>query len=346
MRAPQPQRSRLTSAGRQGPLSGCAGFCFVAGTVFLSVVIVNWNSADRLLSCLAALQGELRDCADRDVETIVVDNGSQDDSIMRVRQTMPRTVVVALESNVGFAAGANAGIEVASGEWVALLNNDVVVRQGWVDAMWAAAQGALDPLGMLQSLVVGTEDPSRVDTTGVEITRNGEIRDRSRGASADDEGSTRAVFCASACAALYRRRMLEAVGGANGPFDEAFFMYFEDVDFGWRARLAGWAAELVPDAIALHVGHGSAELQPRDFVKRQCARNRVRVILGNASLSFIASSIPRLMRDAAWLVADGGFRSLPALWDGVRDGLARRREAPASVGQARYEVEREWFGPR
>jgi len=310
---------------------------------FLSIVIVNWNGSEHLRLCLLAIQEDLGDGANSDVQVVVVDNGSRDDSILQARRTMPSAKVVELSTNEGFAAAVNKGIEFAEGEWVALLNNDACVGVGWLDAMRRVAIAAPSACGMLQSCVVRTDDPSRIDTTGVVVAHGGGIEDRHRNQNLNEAKAAREVFCVSASAAWYRHGMLDEVAGDRRPFDPGYFMYYEDVDFGWRCRLAGWTAEYVQSAVVRHVGHGSAELQTTHFVKRQCVQNRMRVILGNASFRFVIGAVPRLLRDVGWLVGDSGRAALPKIGRAVRDGLSARRRLPQRSRRARRQTEMEWF---
>lgn len=310
---------------------------------FLSIVIVNWNGSEHLRLCLLAIQEDLGNGANRDVQVVVVDNGSRDDSISQARRTMPSAKVVELSTNEGFAAAVNKGIEFAEGEWVALLNNDACVEVGWLDAMRRVAIDAPSGCGMLQSCVVRTDDPSRIDTTGVVVAHGGGIEDRHRNQNLNEAKAAREVFCVSASAAWYRHGMLDEVAGDRRPFDPGYFMYYEDVDLGWRCRLAGWTAEYVQSAVVRHVGHGSAELQTTHFVKRQCVQNRMRVILGNASFRFVVGAVPRLLRDVGWLVGDSGRAALPKIGSAVRDGLSARRRLPQRSRRARRQTEVEWF---
>lgn len=105
------------------------------GAPFLSIVIVNWNGAEQLGRCLVALREDLAAGRHTDVEVVVVDNGSRDDSLSVVRRILPDARSVELSRNHGFAGGANQGFAGATGEWVATLNNDVRVEIGWVAAM-------------------------------------------------------------------------------------------------------------------------------------------------------------------------------------------------------------------
>ena len=310
---------------------------------FLSIVIVNWNGSEHLRLCLLAIQEDLGNGPNSDVQVVVVDNGSRDDSILQARRTMPSAKVVELSTNEGFAAAVNKGIEFAGGEWVALLNNDACVEVGWLNAMRRVAIAAPSTCGMLQSCVVRADDPSRIDTTGVFVAHGGGIEDRHRNQNLNEAKAARDVFCVSASAAWYRHGMLEEVAGGRRPFDPGYFMYYEDVDLGWRCRLAGWTAEYVQTAVVRHVGHGSAELQATDFVKRQCVQNRMRVILGNASFRFVIGAVPRLLRDLGWLIGDSGRAALPKISRAVRDGLSARRRLPQVSRRARRQTEVEWF---
>jgi GT2 family glycosyltransferase len=313
---------------------------------FLSIVIVNWNAAERLRRCIVALSADIRSGAHEDVEIVVVDNGSRDVSLAEVCKALPEAILIELPRNFGFAGACNVGIESASGEWVATLNNDVRVEAGWIAAMRRAAAECGSACGMLQSCILGADRPSRIDSTGVVVKRGGEIHDRDRDHTAQESSPAGEVFCVSAGAAWYRRRMLDEVSPDGRVFDPDYFMYFEDVDLGWRCRLAGWSARYVPDAVVLHELHGSACGHEAGFVKRHCARNRIRTVLGNGSARFIAGAIPRLARDIVWLLADTGHRAVVDVARAIRAGLASRRALPLASRRARSRVEAAWFTSR
>ncbi len=310
---------------------------------FLSIVIVNWNAAQRLRRCLEALSFDIRSGAHDDVEIVVVDNGSRDVSLAAVCKALPEAILIELPRNLGFAGACNVGIANASGEWLATLNNDVRVEPGWIAAMRRAAAECGSACGMLQSCILGADRPTRIDSTGVVVRRSGEIQDRDRDNSARQSSPAGEVFCVSAGAAWYRRRMLDEVSPDGRVFDPDYFMYFEDVDLGWRCRLAGWSARYVPDAVVLHELHGSAGAHEVGFVKRQCARNRIRTVLGNGSTRFVAGAMPRLVRDIVWLLADTGHRAVLDVARAIRAGLTSRRALPPASRRARSRVEAAWF---
>jgi len=219
----------------------------------ISVVVVNWNRRDLLRACLASLQAQQGVA----FETIVVDNGSSDGS-PAVAEEFGATVIRNAE-NRGFCAANNQGIAAARGEFVALLNNDAEAEPGWLAALVRACSKA-PGIGMAASKVLVWEDPGRIDKVGHLIFPDGQ--NRGRGAGAIDHGQfdrEEEVLWPDGCAALYRKSMLDAIGG----FDEDFFAYGDDAELGLRARIAGWRCVYAPDAVVRHhrgstMGKGSA----------------------------------------------------------------------------------------
>lgn len=304
-------------------------------------MIVNWNSRDELLECLASLERQ----TDRNFELVVVDNGSSDGSETAVRARFPRVRVLQTGENLGFAEGVNRGLAVCERAWVALLNNDTVVAPDWLEALRRAARAGGPELGMLQSRMLFKQRPERTNSTGVDVYSDGSFSDRDYDLPVEEAGGED-VFCVCAGAALYRREMLEQVALPSGVFDRSFFMYFEDVDLGWRCRLAGYTARYVPDATVFHAFRGSSSRRGQDFVALHCARNRVRTLLKNASLRQLVRSVPRLFRDFVWVARRRGLGTLGDYASAIRDGLAQRGSVAAKTRISRRELERRWLAPR
>jgi GT2 family glycosyltransferase len=233
----------------------------------ISVVIVNWNRKELLRACLASLG------AQRNVnfETIVVDNGSADGSAEAAENEFGAQVIRNRE-NRGFCAANNQGIAAARGEFIALLNNDAEPEAGWLAELARACASAPD-VGMAASKVLVWEDPKRIDKAGHLIFPDGQ--NRGRGAGAVDEGQfdrEEEVLWPDGCAAMYRKRMLDEIGG----FDEDFFAYGDDAELGLRARIAGWKCVYAPRAVVRH--HRGATLG-RDSAWRLELIERNRVLL-------------------------------------------------------------------
>lgn len=231
----------------EAPRSG--SIVAVSYQVSVSIVIPNWNGRGWLPSCLEAIASQTLAPA----QVIVVDNGSDDDSLVYLRVEHPGVAVMTLDWNTGFAVAANIGIRASSYELVALVNTDVVLGEDWLARMvstLAAHPGAAAVAGKMLSL----RDPTEVDDAGDVLRRDGACEQRGRfhrdDGSWDQPGE---VFGACAGAALYRRSAVLDLGG----FDERLFAYLEDVDLALRLRLAGWRCGYEP-AVALHAGGGSA----------------------------------------------------------------------------------------
>jgi GT2 family glycosyltransferase len=210
-----------------------------------SVIILNWNGRHLLEECLSSIRSQTF----REFETIVVDNGSTDGSVNWVKERWPESVsTVELPSNLGFAGGNNAGIRLARGRYVILLNNDTAVDPGWLDAMDDAVRRHPDA-GMFTPKILNFYRRDEIDNTGHLIYPDGLARGRDRlekdDGRFDEEGET---LWPSGCAGVYGREMLDRIG----LLDESFFAYGEDVDLGLRARWAGWGCYYVPKAIVYH----------------------------------------------------------------------------------------------
>jgi GT2 family glycosyltransferase len=211
----------------------------------VSIIIVNWNGREYLPPCLDSLLEQ----TGVDFETIVVDNGSLDGSVELLRESYPAVRIVALDANTGFAGGNNAGYAVSRGRFIVTLNNDTRVEPSWLEELVAPA--ADDPqVGMVASRICAWDEPDLIDSLGVTICPDGMSRGSRRRCSYSSLSLERyeEILIPSACAALYRREMIEQVGF----FDDDFFAYCEDTDLGLRGRIAGWRAVLARDAVVYH----------------------------------------------------------------------------------------------
>jgi GT2 family glycosyltransferase len=225
----------------------------------ISVVVVNWNRRELLRACLQSLAHQTH----ANYEVIVIDNGSEDESAALVEDLVPSFPVplrlIRNSTNQGFCAANNQGFAASQAELVALLNNDAEAEPGWLEALEAAVRVGPD-VGMAASKILVWEDPRRIDKCGHLIYPDGQ--NRGRGTGQLDEGQFdrfEEVLWPDGCACLYRRAMLEDVGG----FDEDFFAYADDAELGLRGRMAGWRCFYTPGAVVRHhrgatLGLGSA----------------------------------------------------------------------------------------
>ncbi|HEY7517947.1 MAG TPA: glycosyltransferase family 2 protein [Methylomirabilota bacterium] len=250
----------------------------------VSAVVVNWNGADFVDACLASLLRQTWPA----LEIIVVDNGSRDGSreLLRARYGS-RITLIESPVNLGFAGGNNLGIRAAKGAYLALLNNDAVAEPHWIAALVGASE-ADARVGMCASRILLLGGDGLVDSAGLLMSADGIGRGRGR-LERDGAAFARAgdALVPSACAALYRRSMLDEIG----LFDEDFFAYCEDSDLGLRGRLAGWTCRYVPDAV-VHHAYSRSTAPYSTFKAFHVERNRCFVVLKCFPVSAILASIP------------------------------------------------------
>jgi GT2 family glycosyltransferase len=233
----------------------------------VTVVVVNWNRVALLRACLASLARQ----AGVAFETIVVDNGSTDGSAEMAEREFG-AIVLRNRENRGFCAANNQGIAAARGDFIALLNNDAEAEPGCLAALYRACTRAAD-VGMAAAKVLVWEDPRRIDKVGHLIYPDGQ--NRGRGTGAVDRGQfdrEEEVLWPDGCAAMYRKRMLDQIGG----FDEDLFAYGDDAELGLRARIAGWKCIYTPEAV---VRHHRASTLGKDSARRLELIERNRVLL-------------------------------------------------------------------
>jgi len=249
--------------------------------------VVSWNAADRLPAMLAGLQEQRVEC----LQLVVVDNGSTDGSANLVARQWPSAVVERLATNTGFAAAANRGFRLSSGEAVALLNYDVVLRPGYFERCLAEL-ARWPELGSVQGLLLRPGGAS-VDSAGHEVTRGRWFRNRGENQAPESAVFVPArVFGVTGAAAVYRRAMLLDVAAVTGHlFDPRFFAYLEDVDLDYRARWRGWESAVVDGAVGEHEHTGSGA-RSHLVVQRHIIKNRLLVLYRNESVRLMIADLP------------------------------------------------------
>jgi len=220
----------------------------------ISIIIANWNGKHFLHDCLTSLRQQTF----HDFETILVDNGSSDGSVEYVRADFPEVRIVALDRNLGFTGGSLAGYEVAEGSLIVLLNNDTEAHPNWLAEIH---RGSLDfpSAGSFASKMMYFNQRSRIENCGFMVSQAGTTAELGRDEINQPEWDRpRSVFGACAGAAAYRRSMLHEIGF----LDPDFFMIYEDVDFSFRAQLAGYDCMYLPKAIVYHRYRSTIKKQP------------------------------------------------------------------------------------
>lgn len=284
----------------------------------LTVILLNWRNCDDTLACLYQLEGS----SYPELRIIVVDNGSGDDSVARIRAAYPRVTLLALDRNHGFAGGVNPGIQLAmraGSDYVLLLNSDVHFEPELLSMLVETAEA--DPqLGLLGPKEFRDRAVRRLALYGFRVTRAGL---RLLGWNAIDAGQLdhEQIDVITGCAMLIPRHSIERVG----LLDERFFFYGEDMDYGIRVRLAGLHVRVARHAEIEHSMNGSTQGQSarRQFL---LASARIRVLLKhhqlfNMPVALLFESIEAYR--SCWHSLRQGDRAaalgyLRGLWDGFR----------------------------
>jgi GT2 family glycosyltransferase len=300
-------------------------------TATVAAVVVNLNSGELLERCLRSLGAQTL----RPTKTIVVDNGSNDGSVDALEERFQEVEVMRLGKNVGFARANNLAVErTESYEWIALVNPDAFPEPTWLETLVEAAADHPE-YAFFASRLVDAAHGTTLDGTGDFYHVSGWAWQRGHGQAigrADDPKEPEEVFTACAAAALYAREAFQAVGG----FDESYFCYFEDIDLGFRLRLAGHRCLYVPQAVAFHLGAATAGRES-DFAVYHAHRNLVWTYVKNMPRGLILLYLPHHLFVNAltlgWFSLRGHpraiFRAKLDALRGMRRVVAARRRVQA-----------------
>jgi GT2 family glycosyltransferase/glycosyltransferase involved in cell wall biosynthesis len=292
----------------------------------VSVIVVNWNGRAHLEACFSSL---LASDYPRDLlELICVDNGSIDDSRALLATRFPDVRVVALPENRGFTGGNAAGVDAATGDVFVFVNNDMKFEPTLVSRL----VDALDDRTACAGARVMSWDGGSIDF--VRGTSSFEARGFQEhfGQTFQPGTALAESFFPNGGAFAVTRRAYEDAGG----FDPALFAYYDDVDLGWRLRMAGHGIRTVPEAVAYHRHGATVGTQPHAHKRFVLARNALWIALRNYDDRTLPHVLPAILVLAGLRVA----QDLVWLRTPVRDMLrpwlepARNHEVPPSVYQA------------
>ncbi len=290
----------------------------------ISVIVVNYNSGGRLGRCLLHLSGQTF----RDFEIIVADNASTDNSLIDARKMFPDATYIETGANLGFAAANNLAVRTARGAWIAFLNPDAYAEPEWLERLMAATR-KYPWASAFGSTQLRADSPEILDGAGDVFHIFGVAYRGHFGWPASSRPGDGECFAPCAAAALYRRDDFVRLGG----FDERFFCYGEDVDLGFRLRLAGGKAVQVADAIVLHEGSGVTG-RFSDFTVYHGNRNRIWLTYKNMPGIFywplqpfhLATNLYLLLRAYATGTGNAHLRGIIDAYLGLAKMAGSRRE--------------------
>ena len=221
----------------------------------VDVIVINWNSRQDTLACLEAVEAQLPEVSGSMIT--VVDNGSTDGSIGAVAARHPNVRLLPLGENRGFTGGIAAALARSRAESVVFLNNDAIPEPGWLAALSGALDRAPKDVISIGGKIVDLSG-QLIDFIGGAITFDGHafqpgfrypLTSRPGPASGDE------ILFACGGNMISRREPFVRLGG----FDDDYFAYLEDVDFGWRAWLSGYRVLYEPEALVRHASSATSQ---------------------------------------------------------------------------------------
>lgn len=281
-----------------------------------TVVIPNLNGAGWLKDSIESIWAQTM----QDLELIVVDNGSTDESlaIAQSYQGRPGYTLIQNDTNTGFSHAVNQGIRVAKGEYVALFNNDAFAEPDWLENLIAAAEQD-GRIFAVSSLMIRHFERELADDAGDYVTLLGFACKRGDGMKASRYQKPGRVFSACGGAALYRKSILDEIG----LFDETFFAYYEDVDISWRANSLGYKNVYCPTARCYHIcGATTGAVRYNPFKSIQSGRNSILLPYKNMPILMLLLNLPFLV--FGYLLKAAMFRLRgfgPAYGQGFKEAL-------------------------
>jgi GT2 family glycosyltransferase len=293
----------------------------------LTAAIATYNGRALLPGVLDSLA---RQTVAEHVHVVVVDDCSTDGTVEWLREEWPAVEVVAHERNLGVTRSLNDCLAAARGEFVVLLNNDVELEPDCLERLVAELEEHSRAAVSCPKLL-DFRRREYLDGAGDIYTWSGLAGRRGHG-ELDRGQYDRAEEVLGACAAVavYRRSVLEQIGD----FDEAFFSYYEDIDWALRARLAGYSCRYVPSAVAYHMGGGTLGDALSDFARYHLRRNGVWLIVKDLPAGALARHGHELLHGQLWslrrAIAEGRGRLWMRAWrDALRGlpGMLRKRRS-------------------
>ncbi|MEM7586233.1 MAG: glycosyltransferase family 2 protein [Acidobacteriota bacterium] len=316
----------------------------------LSVIVPTLGWSRWLADCLDALRRQTGgEGADWRLEIILVSQGEGRLNHRKHRAEELADVILQLDENTGFASANNYGLRAARGEYLATVNDDAIVEDGWCEALLTALDRD-ESLAAAQGVNLQLDEPSRIDGAGLAWNRHWQAVQIGHGerlealSEAFTETPTE-IFGVSATAAIYRRSALAKVSGPHlAAFDDRLFAYYEDVDLACRLRAAGYRALRVPEARARHAGSLSGQ-RLAGGKRRLITRNR-HLVLANMLGRRFWLLLPRILaRDLADLWRAGERRDretiagiLGGLGGALRRGPRFSRLGPSTIPSSELEA--------
>lgn len=295
-----------------------------------SIIIPSYNGSEFLTPCLNSLKISLNLAKISDYEIIIVDNGSTDDSVLKIKEFINSLKIakqsevrpwrnncklIINTSNLGFAAAVNQGIMTAKYDYVVLVNNDLTVDRFWFQKISSTIYQNTDTSIAVFCGTVLNRDGTRIESRGLEFFMRGKCLNINNylpfRKSYITNHKSKLIWGSSAALAVYQKKIIQKIG----LFDKDFFAYEEDVDLSFRLNRLGYHTLLTPSAISYHLGGGTSN-RMGNFRQRQDFKNWIFLIIKNYSRSeFLNNLVPIIeerLRNLSGLVKSTPFFKIPS----------------------------------
>lgn len=257
----------------------------------VSVIIVNWNGVEHLKKCFPTLAK----IDYPNLEIIIVDNASHDDSIKlikefarKIRAHNVKVKTVINKKNLGFAGGNNAGLKSVTGKYILLLNNDTTVTKNFIKELVKVLEKN-PSVDCVQSKILSMNYPEKLDSVGAYLTNTGFLYHygyfQKNKLSYD---STRDLYTAKGACMMVKKEVVDKIG----LFDPDFFAYFEESDFCHRIWLSGGRVMYAPKSIIYHKVGGTSNSMNNAFIQFHSFKNRINSYLKNLGTLELLKIVP------------------------------------------------------
>ncbi len=275
----------------------------------VSVIIINYNGKHHLKDCFNSLYN-LNYNMD-DVEFILVDNNSQDDSLKFVKNNYKGVKIIQLKKNYGFASGNNIGARKSTGKYIVLLNNDTCVDKNWLSELITVAESS-EKIGIVASKIYTFKNKNVINVAGSYGDRC-LITDCTGRKKIDNQyySIQRDILFACGAAMLIKRELYSKIG----LFDPSYFMYCEDLDLSIRSWIYGYKVVIAPKSKIYHKIEGKQINLNSLFKNFLLERNRLRTILKNYELRNVLYLFPAyIIKKLGILVVSGSKLKKSAIY--------------------------------
>ena len=222
----------------------------------ISIIVLNYNAGELLLNCIKSLKKSTY----QNIEILVVDNISSDDSHTKCKKQFPDIKLIQNRKNLGYCGGNNVGIKEAKGKFIVILNPDTIVEENWLDEMFNAFNEFGD--GLYQPKIISLNESDIIQSTGnmIHVFGFGFARDKGKKIIEKKEEIEKIGYASGTCL-FTTKKVLEKVG----LLDEFLFLYHDDLDLGWRAAQIGINSYYVPKSKIFHAESYSLKWSAKKF---------------------------------------------------------------------------------